>query len=309
VELLVVIGIIALLISVLLPALNSARKQADRVKCLSALKQIGNAYFMYSNENKGYWPVANHYWVNAPAGGMPTQRDKRWHDFIGKYLMGPTAVTDTATGTQYTDTQCNFNGTAGFPQITNYATWGEFGTQWDPVYVGTFRDRNNVLWGCPSWRRVAGTSFNLYAHPGYTMNYHALAPKDYVGALNNAYFAKRAYINYNPAVGTDRPGNYFKQSQWTRAGERALILESVHANLNTTMPTSAAVLTSWPFLPEGTTVFPTVPNQTTWSFDFNRHGKRDVGNAPNDPSMNMLYCDGHAAFVSSREAYRAIFFK
>ena len=38
-------------------------------------------------------------------------------------------------------------------------------------------------------------------------------------------------------------------------------------------------------------------------------GKRAVGNELTDPSMNMLFCDGHAAFVSCREAYRAIRFK
>ena len=52
VELLVVIGIIAILVSLLLPALNKAREAGQRAACLSNLRQIGQMMAMYANENK-----------------------------------------------------------------------------------------------------------------------------------------------------------------------------------------------------------------------------------------------------------------
>ena len=56
VELLVVVGIIAVLVSLLLPALNGARESANALKCLSNLRQCGTAMSMYLNDNKGWFP-------------------------------------------------------------------------------------------------------------------------------------------------------------------------------------------------------------------------------------------------------------
>ena len=57
VELLVVIGIIALLIAVLLPALRGAREQAKSVQCLANLRSCGQLLYMYANANKGMFPM------------------------------------------------------------------------------------------------------------------------------------------------------------------------------------------------------------------------------------------------------------
>jgi prepilin-type N-terminal cleavage/methylation domain-containing protein len=56
VELLVVIGIIAILIAVLMPALRKARMAAQRVQCMSNLRQVGLAVQLYMNANKDYFP-------------------------------------------------------------------------------------------------------------------------------------------------------------------------------------------------------------------------------------------------------------
>ena len=60
VELLVVIGIIALLIAILLPALSKARGAANTAACLSNLRTIGQAMMLYASENKGAIPGSAH---------------------------------------------------------------------------------------------------------------------------------------------------------------------------------------------------------------------------------------------------------
>jgi prepilin-type N-terminal cleavage/methylation domain-containing protein/prepilin-type processing-associated H-X9-DG protein len=58
VELLVVIGIISLLVSILMPALSRARRAAQSAACLSNLRQVGQAVFMYTVDTKGRLPYS-----------------------------------------------------------------------------------------------------------------------------------------------------------------------------------------------------------------------------------------------------------
>ncbi|MCC6239510.1 MAG: prepilin-type N-terminal cleavage/methylation domain-containing protein [Phycisphaerales bacterium] len=69
VELLVVIGIIALLISMLLPALNKAREAANTVVCSSNMRQLGLGLQLYANEYRGKYPIAYNYYAPSEFPG------------------------------------------------------------------------------------------------------------------------------------------------------------------------------------------------------------------------------------------------
>ena len=70
VELLVVIGVIAVLIGLLLPALTGARRASVKLKCQSNLRQIGQAMNMYTVDNKGFIiPGAVQWYTTTPQGG------------------------------------------------------------------------------------------------------------------------------------------------------------------------------------------------------------------------------------------------
>ena len=90
VELLVVIGIIALLIAMLLPSLGKARATATQLQCLSNMRQVGLAFRYYANDNKQWLPYGLWFGPNNQ-----TSQQLSWDDmlFLGKYGLYHRALT------------------------------------------------------------------------------------------------------------------------------------------------------------------------------------------------------------------------
>ncbi len=100
VELLVVIGILALLISMLLPALNRAKQAANSLKCQSNLRQIGQAWQLYAAANKDSMP-----WGQSPnvpgykADGTPGNGYKERIQETLSRVLGPDEIKESYGGT------------------------------------------------------------------------------------------------------------------------------------------------------------------------------------------------------------------
>lgn len=88
VELLVVIGIIALLVGLLMPALSKVREQGNSIKCASQLREVGLAITMYANGNRGMLPAWSgwHVWGETHATNQDDEDGPGWTEQLQKFM-------------------------------------------------------------------------------------------------------------------------------------------------------------------------------------------------------------------------------
>ena len=319
VELLVVIGIIALLVAVLLPALAGARRAAMAVKCLSNLRECGQALQLYAVNNRGYA-------VPIRAGGSPPQGNN-------------TPGTDTSQAVPY-DLYGWTYGTvddAANNKTKDAAWWMNFIAKYCSSYRGGSGDatpaqvqltRKGVFW-CPSWdgpdwRQVTGYGMNYMVSltPGHPkLNSNAGQPNIPCKEWLNVQLQKNGpYI--------EASGTWYKLSQITMPSQRCFLADSAALQLEA-WKWPAAVPKNIQVLPPPQGAIPVLVNQSMYTgidgqttCDYYRHGiypnrisysSPIWGSGPAfDPnggktSYNILYFDGHAVTSNDRaDIYRAV---
>jgi prepilin-type processing-associated H-X9-DG protein len=265
---LVVIGIIALLIGILMPSLNSARRQARSVKCLSSLRELGVGFQMYAQTYKGVWPVARHEpYAGAP---IPTGNSLRWSDRILEFVSG-------------------IRGANSMGDLNNATTNGN--------NLDRLREAS-VLWGCPEYGKATGddaVSGADYARTGYAMN-------PYAKLADSNVAADRAYI----ASGNN--GRYLKVTEWTKSADRLLLADGPADYISVSPRTRGSFSeanTWWPW-PSGN--IGTIATEVNFWVDGARHGKGGSKREQyrGKRMVNALFCDGHASSLSVAEAWNAI---
>jgi prepilin-type N-terminal cleavage/methylation domain-containing protein len=190
VELLVVIGIIALLISILMPSLQKARAAANRVACASNVRQLCLYTIMYANDNKGVLPSQGPN-TNGLIGGFQNGvKGDSIESFFNIYLKVPSTYSPSS-GTEIGDIQKNMRFNTPKVMICPEALP-------QPNYF-----RANYAYYTGSCFPVAPASDGLY-HP-YAMKLGALANAGRVGRLSsNGVLSGQPIPGGLPALWGDR---------------------------------------------------------------------------------------------------------
>jgi prepilin-type N-terminal cleavage/methylation domain-containing protein len=303
VELLVVIGIIAVLIAILLPALQAARKQAVTANCLSNLRQLGIAYRMYAEEFKGAG-------VPVRAGGIGLNVSQQvTYDLWGiKYGTGSTEVAGVSTPDAAW--WMNF--------ISHYLSKQRHGGSGDMTYQ-TAADAKKYPWWCPAWEGVYNTTgyqntdVNLQV-PGYSVNYMPTwQPKVVMTVPTIKEQLRIEFFTGQPGV--IQNGTWWKLNKYAPSAQRALIGDCYNYFLTANNATVANLWTGQHVVSDLTADGYSSDATGQCTFDVYRHGKYPPLAGTNSAyknnggkvAFNILYADMHAVTVVDRaEAYRSI---
>jgi len=280
VELLVVIGIIALLISIILPALQSAKRSANQVKCASALRQIGNAYKLYAGEYKGAYPVAVH---DLTCTTIKINVERRWYDQLAKYVNKDMAV--------YTDIK----------------TIREKSVLW-----------GCPNWTSSGENTTDNTQLSNDVRPGYAMSYYA--PKYFQQTVwtttSSGPTVPAPAFATDYAYCTGIRGAYVKDVRWAQRDGGAtvgLVIDSITHIVN--MPGFSSYLYQGNVIKVANPIKYNVqpwsgltgnPAGTGFYVDAARHLRQGATPSDTAKGMNMLFVDGHVSPVSVRDAWQAI---